>query len=97
MRIFRFVSGVLVALWTAGVGICAIRDFGAHSGTRFMVDTAADVGVFCLLLAATIWLFSEAFSHPKPSPPKDRGNPFMFRFTIRELVLVTVIVAMGAG
>jgi hypothetical protein len=74
MKIVRLIFAILAALWTVGVIVGVISEFGKHGGTRGIVDIAASVFAVCFMLVITIWLFQGVFPKSPRKPPAEDSN-----------------------
>ena len=70
MKIIRLIFGILAALWTVGVVVGVVSEFGKRGGTLGIMDIAAGAAGICIMLVITIWLFQGVFPHLR-KPPVD--------------------------
>ena len=73
MKVVRFIIAIVAALWTAGVAVGVVREFGTHEGVRGTTQIFAGVGATAACFVITIWLFKWALRpHPPSDEPEDR-------------------------
>lgn len=66
MKIVKLAIAILSALWTAGVVVGAVTEFGTHGGTRGMAKMVGSVAAVAIMAVITYWLFQWALRKPPP-------------------------------
>jgi hypothetical protein len=68
MKVLKLALAILAALWTLGVVVGVVSNFGAHGGTRGMSERAAGVAAISMCAVITYWLFQWAVRNPSTDP-----------------------------
>lgn len=68
VKIVKLLIAILAALWTLGVVVGVVSEFGKHGGTRGVAQFAAQFAAIAFCVAVTACLFSWALKTPGPPP-----------------------------
>lgn len=60
MKIIRLLVAIVAALWSVGVAVGVVREFGTHDGVRGTTQIVAGIGATLLCFVITVWLFKWA-------------------------------------
>jgi len=68
VKIVKLIIASLAALWTLGVVVGVVSEFGKHGGTRGTAQLAAQFAAIAFCVAITACLFSWALKKPSGPP-----------------------------